>query len=78
MRPLVAVDIPEHCLPNISTWTTLWGPIMTQPLSGQVVLSSIIEGVDTTGTVATFTDTNLGDTAGDFTAGATGRRRSAR
>ena len=41
---------------------------MTQPLSGQVVLSSTIEGVDTTGTVATFTDTNIGDTAADFTA----------
>src|SRR5215472_13367928 len=41
---------------------------MTQPLSGQVVLSSIVEGVDTTGTVATFTDTNIGDMAGDFTA----------
>src|SRR5262249_58639486 len=41
---------------------------MTQPLSGQVVLSSIIEGVDTTGTVATFTDTNIGDMAGDFPA----------
>src|SRR5262249_24108733 len=41
---------------------------MTQPLSGQVVLSSIIEGVDTTGTVATFTDTNIGDMAGAFTA----------
>jgi probable HAF family extracellular repeat protein len=41
---------------------------VTQQLSGQVVLSSIIEDVDTTGTVATFTDTDIGDTAADFTA----------
>ena len=41
---------------------------MTQQLKGQVVLSSILEGVDTTGTVATFSDANTNDVASDFTA----------
>ena len=41
---------------------------MTDQLSGQVVLSSILEGEDTTGTVATFSDANTNDVAGDFTA----------
>ena len=36
-------------------------------LSGQVVLTSINEGIATNGTVATFTDTDPADTAGDFT-----------
>src|SRR5262249_61071509 len=41
---------------------------MTEQLSGQVVLSSILEGEDTTGTVATFSDANTNDVAGEFTA----------
>jgi type VI protein secretion system component Hcp len=41
---------------------------MTGQLSGQVVLSSILADEDTTGTVATFSDTDTNDVAGDFTA----------
>src|SRR5262249_37451059 len=40
----------------------------TQQLSGQVVLTSVAEGVATLGTIATFTDTNTNDTAAGFTA----------
>jgi hypothetical protein len=38
------------------------------PLSGQVVLTSIAEGVATSVTVASFTDTDLADAASSFTA----------
>ena len=41
---------------------------MTQQLLGQVVLSTILEGEDTTGTVATFRDGNTSDVADGFTA----------
>jgi hypothetical protein len=36
-------------------------------LSGQLLLTSINEGVTTNGTVAAFTDSDTSDTAGDFT-----------
>jgi hypothetical protein len=44
------------------------GTVLVEQLSGQVVLSSILEGVDTTGPVATFSDANTSDVASDFTA----------
>ena len=51
-----------------STQITLTGTVLVEQLLGQVVLSSILEGVDTTGTVATFSDANTSDVAADFTA----------
>jgi glycosyltransferase involved in cell wall biosynthesis len=41
---------------------------VTQPLSGQVTLTSIIEGQTATGVVATFSDADTSDAAGNFTA----------
>jgi hypothetical protein len=54
--------------PGAASATAISTATVTQPLSGQVVLKSIAEGVATAGTVATFTDTNLADTASAFTA----------
>jgi hypothetical protein len=47
--------------------TAFGAKAMTQQLKGQVVLSAILEGVDTTGTVATFSDADASDVAANFT-----------
>src|SRR6516164_11705068 len=56
-------SIPTPVPSTASNQITLTGTVLVEQLLGQVVLSSILEGVDTTGTVATFSDANTNDVA---------------
>jgi hypothetical protein len=60
----LADDAPGTAVATVTTTAT----VSPQPLSGQVILASITEGQATTGTIATFTDTDPSDTAGSFAA----------
>src|SRR6516164_8142561 len=55
--------IPPPVPNTTSNQITLTGTVLVEQLLGQVVLSKILEGVDTTGTVATFSDANTNDVA---------------